>query len=76
MFPYYRDVYAAYAPVQDPVQPPMLLSLALPSLPSPLPSLILNGMKYLQIGSVFLDDIAVLLFGIGMIIWVASWFAN
>ena len=37
---------------------------------------ILNGMKYMQIGSVFLDDIAVLLFGVGFIIWFASWFAN
>lgn len=54
----------------------MLLSLALPHLPSPLPSIILNGMKYLQIGSIFVDDIAVLLFGIGVLIWVASWFAN
>lgn len=54
----------------------MLLSLALPHLPSPLPSIILSGMKYLQIGSIFVDDIAVLLFGIGVLIWVASWFAN
>lgn len=61
---------------QDPVQPPMLLALALPHLPPPLPSVILNGMKYLQIGSVFLDDIAILLFGIGLIVWIASWFVN
>ncbi|GJE99758.1 hypothetical protein PsYK624_160290 [Phanerochaete sordida] len=60
----------------DPVQPPMLLSLALPHLPAPLPSIIINGMKYMQIGSVFFDDIAVLLFGVGFIIWLASWFAS
>lgn len=54
----------------------MLLSLALPHLPAPLPSLILNGMKYMQFGSVFIDDIAVLLFGVGAIIWLASWFTN
>lgn len=63
-------------PFQDPVQPPMLLSLALPHLPAPLPSVIINGMKYMQIGSVFFDDIAVLLFGVGFIIWLASWFAG
>lgn len=54
----------------------MLLSLALPHLPPPLPSIILNGMKYMQIGSVFLDDVAVLLFGVGFVVWLASWFAN
>ncbi|KAI0683330.1 hypothetical protein BC835DRAFT_1296299 [Cytidiella melzeri] len=60
----------------DPVRPHMLVSLALPHLPSPIPSIILNGMKYWQIGSIFLDDIAVLLFGVGVIIWVSSWFVN
>ncbi|EKM60550.1 uncharacterized protein PHACADRAFT_246560 [Phanerochaete carnosa HHB-10118-sp] len=60
----------------DPVRLPTLLSFALPHLPAPLPSLILNGMKYMQIGSVFIDDIAVLLFGVGFIIWLASCFAS
>lgn len=54
----------------------MLVSMALPHLPSPIPSIILTGMKYWQIGSVFLDDMAVLLFGIGFIIWLSSWFVN
>ncbi|KAI0089902.1 hypothetical protein BDY19DRAFT_91760 [Irpex rosettiformis] len=60
----------------DPVRPHMLVSLALPHLPPPIPSVVLNGMKYWQICSVFLDDIAVLLFGIGLIIWFSSWFVN
>ncbi|KII94450.1 hypothetical protein PLICRDRAFT_50417 [Plicaturopsis crispa FD-325 SS-3] len=57
----------------DAVAPPMLLSLALPYLPPPLPSIITNGLKYLQMGSLFLDDLAGLVFGLGVIVLVASW---
>ncbi|KAI0641087.1 hypothetical protein C8Q79DRAFT_991594 [Trametes meyenii] len=57
----------------DPVQPPMLLAFALPHLPPPLPAVITNGMKYLQIGGVFFDDISALLVGVGFLIWAASW---
>ncbi|KAI0717498.1 hypothetical protein C8T65DRAFT_640782 [Cerioporus squamosus] len=60
----------------DPIQPPMLLSLALPHLPPPLPAVITNGLKYLQIGGVFLDDISALVVGIGFLIWVANWVAT
>ncbi|KAH8101549.1 hypothetical protein BXZ70DRAFT_933823 [Cristinia sonorae] len=58
----------------DRVQPPTLLSFALPYLPPPLPSLIVNGLKYMQIGSVFLDDVAGVLVAIGLLIWFSSWF--
>lgn len=54
------------------MQPPMLLALALPSLPPPLPAIITNGMKYLQIGGVFFDDLSALIVGIGFLIWVAG----
>lgn len=54
----------------------MIVSLALPHLPKPVPSVILNGMKYWQIGRIFLDDLAALLFGIGLIIWISGWFIN
>ena len=54
----------------------MLLALALPHLPPPLPTLITNGMKYLQIGGVFLDDISALLVGIGLLVWVSGWVAT
>lgn len=50
----------------------MLLALALPSLPHPLPAIITNGMKYLQIGGVFFDDLSALIVGIGFLIWVAG----
>ena len=54
----------------------MLISMAMMYLPPPFPSIITNGMKYLQIGSVFMDDIAALLFGLGLLVWFATWFAN
>ncbi|RPD70841.1 hypothetical protein L226DRAFT_562663 [Lentinus tigrinus ALCF2SS1-7] len=60
----------------DPIQPPMLLSFALPHLPPPLPAVITNGLKYLQIGGVFLDDISALIVGLGFLIWVATWIAT
>jgi hypothetical protein len=50
----------------------MLLSLALPHLPAPIPSLILNGMKYSQMFSVILDDVAGLVVTLGLLIWVAG----
>ncbi|KIK66060.1 hypothetical protein GYMLUDRAFT_38536 [Collybiopsis luxurians FD-317 M1] len=56
----------------DAVQPPMLIAMALPHLPSPFPSLIINGMKYLQIASILLDDLAILAVGIGFFIWIAG----
>ena len=54
----------------------MLLAFALPHLPPPLPALITNGLKYLQIGGVFLDDISALLVGVGLLVWVAGWVAT
>ena len=62
--------------LQDAVQPPALLALALPHLPPPFPSVIMNVMKYMQMGSVFLDDLAGLVVGIGFIIYFASLFAS
>ncbi|KAG8220705.1 hypothetical protein J3R82DRAFT_3001 [Butyriboletus roseoflavus] len=61
---------------QNQIQPPVLLSLALPHLPPPLPSIITNGLRYLRMGSAFMDDIAAIVFGIGMIILITSWVAD
>ncbi|KAG6331247.1 hypothetical protein ID866_7840 [Astraeus odoratus] len=55
------------------VQPPKLLAIALPHLPPPFPALVMNALQYLQLGGVFLDDIAAIVFGIGMLVLVASW---
>jgi hypothetical protein len=57
----------------DAVQPPTLVALALPHLPPPLPSLIINGMKYMQMGSLFLDDLSGLVVGIGFIVYFSGW---
>jgi hypothetical protein len=78
------ESFAAYATtrsnlsliLQDTVQPPALLALALPHFPPPIPSIIMNVMKYMQMGSVFLDDLAGLVVGIGFIVYFAGLFAS
>ncbi|CAL1697030.1 unnamed protein product [Somion occarium] len=60
----------------DPVQPPTLLSLAMTQLPPPFPSIITNGLKYLQIAGVFLDDLSAVIVALGFLIWIASWVAH
>ncbi|KAF5361642.1 hypothetical protein D9758_007300 [Tetrapyrgos nigripes] len=60
----------------DRVQPPMLLSMALPHLPAPIPSVIINGMKYFQMATIFLDDYALVAVGMGFLIWLAGLFSS
>ncbi|KAJ6456192.1 hypothetical protein C8R45DRAFT_1222294 [Mycena sanguinolenta] len=57
----------------DAFRPPTLVALALPHLPPPISSLIVHGMKYMQMGSMFLDDVAAVIVGIGLVIWLATW---
>lgn len=57
---------------QDTIQPPTLIALALPHLPPPIPAIVTNGMKYLQMGGVFLDDIATLVVGMGVLVAVGQ----
>ncbi|KAH8990095.1 hypothetical protein EDB92DRAFT_1816936 [Lactarius akahatsu] len=52
----------------DPAQPPMLLSLALPHLPKPLPSIITYGFGYMQLVGAILDDLAAAVVAIGLFI--------
>ncbi|KAH7920493.1 hypothetical protein BV22DRAFT_1021089 [Leucogyrophana mollusca] len=56
----------------DQVRPPTLLALAIPHLPPPFPSVILNGLRYIQLGGTFLDDLASVVFGIGVIVFIAG----
>ncbi|KAG2030051.1 hypothetical protein BDR03DRAFT_929313 [Suillus americanus] len=58
------------------VRPPILLALAMPHLPSPFPSIITNGLRYVQMGSAILDDLSAVVFGIGMVVLIAGWFAG
>ncbi|KAJ6614922.1 hypothetical protein B0H10DRAFT_2022875, partial [Mycena sp. CBHHK59/15] len=57
----------------DAFRPPTLLALALPHLPPPIPSLIVHSMKYAQMGSLMLDDVAAAVVGVGLVVWLSSW---
>jgi GET complex subunit GET2 len=54
----------------------MLVALMLPHLPPPFPSIILNVLKYFQIGNLFLDDVAGLVVGVGFLVLFAGWLAG
>jgi hypothetical protein len=58
---------------QDAFRPPTLLALVLPSLPPQISAVIVHGMKYMQMGSMVLDDVAAVVVGIGLVIWLATW---
>lgn len=62
------------APTQNAVQPPSLLALALPHIPSPFPSIIINSLKYLKMISFFLDDVAGVVVGLGFIVYFSGFF--
>ncbi|KZW00697.1 hypothetical protein EXIGLDRAFT_738682 [Exidia glandulosa HHB12029] len=53
----------------DRVQLPGIVSFALPHLPPPIPSLILNGARYYTMLGMLLDDIAALVFALGVVVW-------
>jgi len=57
----------------DPLQPHMLIALALPYLPSRLRSIITNALTYLKMAGTLLDDLAGLVLGVGILVWVAAW---
>jgi hypothetical protein len=58
----------------DTLQLPSLLSLVLPSLPQSISSIIIMVLKYSRMLSLFLDDIAILLVGLGLFISFSAWF--
>lgn len=55
---------------QDRVALPGIVSFALPHLPPPIPSLIVNGAKYYTMLGMLLDDIAALVFALGVVVWI------
>jgi len=59
----------------DAVPPPGWLAMATGVLPPPIPSLIMNTMKYLRTGGMLLDDLAAVVVGMGVLILVAGWLA-
>jgi hypothetical protein len=60
----------------DTVQPPLLLSLALPHLPKPLPSIIMHGFGYMQLAGAILDDLAAAVVGVGLFIVASLLYQN
>ncbi|KAI9437022.1 hypothetical protein H4582DRAFT_2099632 [Lactarius indigo] len=60
----------------DAAQPPMLLSLALPYLPKPLPSVIMYGFGYMQLAGAILDDLAAAVVAIGLFIAASYLYQN
>ncbi|KAI5992884.1 hypothetical protein EDD15DRAFT_2167757 [Pisolithus albus] len=55
------------------INPPQLLALAINHLPPPVPSLIMDVLRYLQMVNSFVDDIALIVFGIGVVVVAAGW---
>jgi len=55
-----------------PVAPSGILGVVVTHLPPPFPQLIHTARKYVAMGSAVLDDICVLLFGIGVVVWAAK----
>ncbi|KAI6107388.1 hypothetical protein EDD16DRAFT_1729438 [Pisolithus croceorrhizus] len=53
--------------------PPQLLALAINHLPPPISSLIMDVLRYLQLGNSFVDDVALIVFGIGVVVVAAGW---
>ncbi|KAI0271732.1 hypothetical protein BC834DRAFT_967165 [Gloeopeniophorella convolvens] len=60
----------------DSTQPPMLLALALPHLPKPFPSIIVHGLKYLQMAGALLDDFAAALVAFGLFIAASAIYSD
>ncbi|KAF8639399.1 hypothetical protein AX17_001524 [Amanita inopinata Kibby_2008] len=60
----------------DALQPPTLLAVVLPHLPQQISTVVLNGLRYLQMGSMLLDDIAWLIVGLGFLVYVATWITS
>ncbi|THH04801.1 hypothetical protein EW145_g5262 [Phellinidium pouzarii] len=58
------------------IQPPTLLALALPHLPPIVHSIVMNTLTYIQMGGMLLDDLAGLVVGVGVLVWLAGWVAD
>ncbi|KAG8936902.1 hypothetical protein FRC03_008608 [Tulasnella sp. 419] len=56
-----------------PLPPSGILGLALMNLPPPIPTILSTARKYLSMGGAVMDDLSVLLFAIGFLIWGAGW---
>lgn len=58
----------------SPRPPAGILGMVISNLPPPLPNVIQTGLKYLQMGGAVMDDLSVLVFAVGVIVWGAGLF--
>ncbi|KAG9003959.1 hypothetical protein FRB94_000506 [Tulasnella sp. JGI-2019a] len=60
--------------LEPPTQPRSgLIGMVIANLPPPFPGMITAGSKYLAMGGAVIDDLSVLLFGVGVVVWYAGW---
>jgi len=60
----------------DSTQPPLLLTLTLPYLPKPLPSMIIYGLKYVQLFGMLVDGLAAAVVAMGLFIAASGIYEN
>jgi hypothetical protein len=57
----------------DEIQPTGLFAVVISHLPPAVSMILLHGQKYVQMGGMFLDDVAGVIVGLGLAVWVGGW---
>ena len=60
----------------EPAAPSGILSIALNIIPPPYNTMIVHGLRYISMGSMVMNDVAVLVFTLGVIVWLAKLFTS
>jgi len=60
----------------NPIQIPSIVGLALPHLPANISAIVMNVLTYARMGNMFLNDIAGIVFGMGLFIFISSLFSG
>ncbi|EUC65677.1 transmembrane protein, putative [Rhizoctonia solani AG-3 Rhs1AP] len=59
-----------------PTGPTGILGMVVPHLPHPFPSVITHSMKYLKLGGILLDDLSIVIFILGVTVFISSFKAG
>ncbi|CAE6464234.1 unnamed protein product [Rhizoctonia solani] len=59
-----------------PIEPAGVLGMVIPHLPQPFPSIITHSMKYIKLGGILLDDLSIVIFILGITVFVSSFKAS
>ncbi|KAH7330617.1 hypothetical protein B0J17DRAFT_158042 [Rhizoctonia solani] len=59
-----------------PIEPTGIFGMIVPHLPQPFPSIIIHSMKYLKLGGVLLDDLSIVIFILGITVFLSSFTAS